>query len=150
MTFRAARNASALVLAFTLALPAAGFADDHRPPPPPRQDMHGSDRGHDQGPPQRHGQGSMNRPPRGHPEFNADQSGFARDYYRSHKWDAPRPPHRLYVGYRLSRRYWHPLPPEFQHRFRARPGYGYYMAGDDIVLVALATGLIVDILVNVH
>lgn len=159
MTIKAARisryHVSALALAAALVLPVAGFAGDRpgdRRPPQHGQGMPPQGQRHDQPPPGRPqgGQQMHRAEPRGHPEFNADQSGFARDYYRTHKWDAPRPPHRLYVGYKLSRKYWRPLPPEFQHRFRPRPGYGYYMAGDDIVLVLLATGLIVDILVHVH
>lgn len=159
------RSVFMVLLASVVALPSAGaFADDHRPPgqgqgpgqqhgQPPQQGQHGQPQGQShspqpQGKPQ--AQQSHRNEPAGHPEFMHDESRYVRDYYRSHKWDAPRPKHRVYVGYKLPRDYRHPLPPELRGRFHPRPGYEYYMVGDDVVLAAIATGLIVDILVNVH
>lgn len=153
------RSISVVLLTSVIALPSAGaFADDHRPPgqgqgqqhgQPPQQGQHGQPHSpQPQGKPQ--GQQSHRSEPAGHPEFMHDESRYVRDYYRNHKWDAPRPKHRVYVGYKLPRDYRHPLPPELRGRFHPRPGYEYYMVGDDVVLAAIATGLIVDILVNVH
>ncbi len=135
-----------------LALAPLGALADNMPPPGHSDQGH-SDQGHrDQGhnQPLRHNQG---RPPAGHPEFNADQSGFARDYYRSHKWEGRPLPHgaRVAVGHRLPKgAYRHPLPPDFQHRFPHRAGYQTYIVGDDIVLIAITTGIVVDILAHVH
>jgi Ni/Co efflux regulator RcnB len=136
------RRIVASAAAFMLALAPLGALADNMPPP-----GH-ADQGRNQ--PPRHSQG---RPPAGHPEFNADQSGFARDYYRSHKWEGRPLPHgaRVAVGHRLPKgAYKHPLPPEFAHRFPHRAGYQSYIVGDDIVLIAITTGIVVDILAHVH
>lgn len=96
---------------------------------------------------------SQSRPPAEHPEFNADQSGFARDYYRNHNWEGKPLPHgeRVMVGQRIPKHASrHPLPPELAQRFPHRPGYEPYIVGDDIVLIAVATGIVVDVLANVH
>lgn len=155
MTIRTSRRFVAALAATALILPTLAFADDHRPP-----GQGSGPQGHDQrGAPQ--GQGSQHQqsggqPPHGQqshnerPEFRYDESRYARDYFHDHKWEAPRPKHRPYVGYKLPRDYRHPLPPDLRGRFHPRPGYDYYMVGDDIVLAVIATGLIVDILVNVH
>lgn len=139
MTIRTSRRFVAALAATALILPTLAFADDHRPP-----GQGGGPQGHDQ-----HGQQSHSQQHE-RPEFRYDESRYARDYFHNHKWEAPRPKHRPYVGYKLPRDYRHPLPPDLRGRFHPRPGYDYYMVGDDIVLAAVATGLIVDILVNVH
>jgi len=150
------RSISVVLLASVMALPSAGaFADDHhdqrnQPPQgqhnqPPQQHHEQAQQHHNNPPPQ-----ARNNPGHDRPEFTAPESRYARDYYHSHKWDAPRPRHDIHVGYRLPRNYWHPLPPELRGHFHPRPGYDYYMVGDDIVLVVITTGLIVDILSNVH
>ncbi|HEX7776300.1 MAG TPA: hypothetical protein VF449_07210 [Parvibaculum sp.] len=140
------RSISVVLLTSLVALPAAGALADNMPPPGHH------DQGHDQrtAKPDYH---ARSRPREERPEFNADQSGFARDYYRNHKWEGRPLPHgeRIVVGRRLPKgAYRHPLPPDFQHRFRQRPGYQTYIVGDDIVLIAVATGLVVDILAHVH
>jgi Ni/Co efflux regulator RcnB len=142
-----------LLFASLVALPSAGALADNMPPPGHHDQGHQDQMpGHDQhqGKPDHH---TQNRPPAEHPEFNADQSGFARDYYRNHKWEGKPLPHgeRIVVGHRLPKgAYKRPLPAEFQHRFQSRPGYQSYVVGDDIVLVAIATGIVVDVLANVH
>ena len=127
------------VLTLSAALVAPGLAAaDNRPPPPQQQHS------------QRHDDRSDRR---GRPEYNADQSGFARDYYRHHQWDGRPLPHgeRIVVGRKLPRgAYKRPLPPDLAYRFRHRDGYRSYIVGDDIVLIAIATGIVVDVLVNVH
>lgn len=136
----------AIVLALALAavpvLPAAGFADDRGQPQSQR---------HDQPPPaQRHDRRETRR---GHPEFSADQSGYVRDYYRHNKWEGRPLPHgtRVVVGRRLPPGiYKRSLPKAYAYRFPHYRGYETYIVGDHIVLVATATGLVVDILVHVH
>lgn len=135
------RSVFVVLLASVFALPSAGaFADDHHDQRHDQPQQH-----HNNPPPQ-----ARNRPGHDRPEFGPDESRYARDYFHGHKWDAPRPKHDIYVGYRLSHQYRHPLPPDLRGRFHPRPGYEYYMVGDDIVLAAIATGVIVDILSNVH
>jgi Ni/Co efflux regulator RcnB len=145
------RSVFVALLASVIALPSVGaFADDHRPPgqgqgQPPQQ-RHDQPQQHHNNPPSQ----AHNGPGHDRPEFGPEESRYARDYFHGHKWDAPRPKRDIYVGYRLSHQYRHPLPPDLRGRFHPRPGYEYYMVGDDIVLAAIATGVIVDILSNVH
>lgn len=115
--------ALAVALAGTLALPAMGLA---------------ADRG---------------KARRDHPEFTADQSGYVRDYYRHNKWEGRPLPHgtRIVVGRRLPPGiYKRSLPMAYAYRFPHYRGYETYIVGDHIVLVAIATGLVVDILMHVH
>ncbi|MGB5949174.1 MAG: hypothetical protein WBG82_07625 [Parvibaculum sp.] len=157
------RRFSALTLAATLLLPAAALAEEkpaeRMPSPPPQgQNMPQQGERHMPPPPPQHRAEEgrkMNRTAmrREHPEFTADQSGFARDYYRRNNWEGRPLPHgqRLGVGHRLPRGvHRHPLPADLAYRFPHGHGYEAYIVGDDIVLVAVATGIIVDILSNVH
>ncbi len=134
--------ALAVALAGTLALPPAGLAADR-----------GQQQGqrHDQPrPAQRHDRGEARHE---RPEFSADQSGYVRDYYRHNKWEGRRLPHgtRIVVGRRLPPGiYKRSLPKAYAYRFPHYRGYETYVVGDDIVLIAIATGIVVDILVHVH
>lgn len=147
MTSKSPSRFVAVLAAAAIVMPTLAFADDHRPPPGPGQGQpqHRQAPQHSQMKPR---PGQM----RDRPEFRHDESRFARDYYRNpgHRWDAPRPPRGYGYGYRLPRNYWRPLPPGLRGHFHPRPGYDYYMVGNDIVLVAIATGIIVDILYNVN
>ena len=167
MTSKSPSRFVAVLAAAAIVMPTLAFADDHRPPPGPGQgqpqhrDMERRDqdgRQHrdmerrDQNRPQHRDMQRRQSRDRDRPEFRYDESRFARDYYRNpgHRWDAPRPPRGYGYGYRLPRNYWRPLPPGLRGHFHPRPGYDYYMVGNDIVLVAIATGIIVDILYNVN
>lgn len=134
-------SASSLALVCFLTLPQTAFAEERRQPPPPQMERH------HEAAPQRHARS------REHPQFNADQSGFVRDYYRHNKWEGRPLPHgqRIAVGRRLPRGIErHPLPPELARRFPHRPGYETYIVGDNIVLVAVTTGIVVDMLTHMH
>ena len=149
MTSKSPSRFVAVLAAAAIVMPTLAFADDHRPPPGPGpgQPQHremNRDRNRDQH------RDMQRRQTRDRPEFRYDESRYARDYYRNHRWDAPRPPRGYGYGYRLPRNYWRPLPPGLRGHFHPRPGYDYYMVGNDIVLVAIATGIIVDILYNVN
>lgn len=166
MTTKATRDfrhrLSAITLAATLLLPAVALAEEKpvewMPPPPPQgQNMPPQGERHMQPPPQHRAEEGrkMHRTTmrREHPEFTADQSGFARDYYRMHNWEGRPLPHgqRVRVGHKLPRgAYRHPLPADLAYRFPHGHGYEAYIVGDDIVLVAVATGVVVDILSNVR
>ena len=43
---------------------------------------------------------------------------------------------------------WQPVPYAYSRRLNHRPGYRYYRSGGDIVLVAIATGIVVQVLRN--
>ncbi|MCE9648533.1 MAG: RcnB family protein [Parvibaculum sp.] len=125
--------------------------------PPPGHDDHGGDHGGDRG---HQGQNDHRPPPppqaqhgqKERPEFSHSESRYVRDYYRDHKWDGKPLPHggHYTVGHRVPSSYRHPLPPDLRGHFPARPGYEPYIVGDDVVLIAVATGVIVDILSRVH
>ncbi|WP_339614532.1 hypothetical protein [uncultured Parvibaculum sp.] len=88
------------------------------------------------------------------PQFRWQDSREVRNYYRHHKMHQYKPlPRgaRFRVGHRrpANVRYYD-VPPVLLARLPHYPGYRYYMAGNDIILVAVATGIIVDILVNVN
>lgn len=58
-------------------------------------------------------------------------------------------PRRVYRGQvHRNRQGWQTVPPAYSHRYRARPGYRYYRVGNDVVLVAIATGLVLNVLQN--
>lgn len=59
------------------------------------------------------------------------------------------PARRVYRG-QVYRRHdgWRPVPPSRARRLHHRPGHRYYRVGRDIVLVAIATGIVVDVLTN--
>lgn len=137
MTSRSSTRFVAALAVAALVLPALAFAGDHRPPGQYGAPSQGQQPQHQpSGKPG--GQQQSRNAPHERPEFRYDESRYARDYYRHHKWEAPRPRSRVYVGHKLSRKYRHPLPQELRGRFHPRPGYDYYMVGDDIVLVAIA------------
>ncbi|KAB7738800.1 hypothetical protein F2P47_15275 [Parvibaculum sedimenti] len=152
MTSKSPTRFVALLAAAAIVMPTLAFADDHRPPPgqgqgqPQHRDMERRDQNKHQN------RDMQRRQSRDRPEFRYDESRYARDYYRKpgNRWDAPRAPRGFGYGHRLPRNYWHPLPPGLRGHFHPRPGYDYYMVGNDIVLVAIATGIIVDILYNVN
>lgn len=83
--------------------------------------------------------------------FGAEETHLIRDYFRSNPYDAkPLPPG---IAKNLARG--KPLPPGIAKRYLpgelaaglpARPGYERIIAGNDILLVSVATGIIVDIL----
>ncbi len=85
--------------------------------------------------------------------FGSDESRFIRDYFGSHPVAAkPLPPG---IAKNLARG--KPLPPGIAKRYLPqgllsglppRPGYDRLLVGSDVVLVSIATGLVVDILVN--
>ena len=116
-----------------------------------------------QGP--KHNQQQQQRPPQqrpqqyqqhrqDRPQFRWQDSREVRNYYRHHEMHQykPLPPGvRFRIGHRrpANVRYYD-VPPVLLARLPRYPGYRYYMAGDDIILVAIATGIIVDILVNVN
>ncbi len=116
--------------------------------PPPDHDSHGGHQGqndHRQPPQAQHQQ-------RERPEFSHNESRYVRDYYRSHQWDAKPLPHGKHfaIGHRVPASYRHPLPRDLRGHFPSRPGYEPYIVGNDVVLIAVATGVIVDILSQVH
>lgn len=86
------------------------------------------------------------------PEFRADESREVRAYYKQHKWNAQPLPHGKHyaVGNKVPSSYRHPVPQDLRGHFQARPGYEPYIVGDNVVLIAVATGVIVDILSQVH
>ncbi len=47
-----------------------------------------------------------------------------------------------------NRQGWQSVPPAYAHRYRAGPGHRYYRVGNDVVLVAIATGLVLNVLHN--
>jgi Ni/Co efflux regulator RcnB len=102
--------------------------------------------------PARHDDHRQAGPSHDRPEFSPNESRSVRDYYRSHKWDAKPLPHgRSYtVGRKVPASYRRPLPPDLRRNFPQRPGYEPYIVGDNVVLIAVATGVIVDILSQVH
>ena len=91
---------------------------------------------------------------------NAYQGNRTRySYGNSHRYNAPYRTHGNYGNqYRHTRVYrgqvfrphygWQAVPPAYARRLHHRPGHRYYRSGNDIVLVAIATGLVVDVLLN--
>jgi hypothetical protein len=83
--------------------------------------------------------------------IGTDERRIITDYLRSHR----QPPQSLPPGIAknlergkplppgIAKRY---LPPDLLGRLPRRPGHEYLMVGRDVVLLALATGVIVDIL----
>lgn len=98
-------------------------------------------------------QQSQYRQRREHPQFRWQDSRNVRNYYREHEMHRykPLPPGaRFRIGHRRPPDVvYRDVPPVLLKRLPRYPGYRYYMAGNDIILVAIATGIIVDILVNV-
>jgi Ni/Co efflux regulator RcnB len=145
--------AMALTSATAFAAPPSGPDQDHRDLRPSRHDNDHGDRG-DQGHQNRAAPARHARAPQAQerPEFSANESRLTRDYFKQHHWDAKPLPHgRHYaIGKRVPREYWHPLPPDLRGRFPHREGYEPYIVGDNVVLIAVATGVIVDILTQVH
>ena len=141
--FEKRRPAIAAVAAAALMLSSvSAFAN-----PPP------SNKGHDDNRSNGHNQHATNDH-RGadRPEFRADESRQVRDYYKQHKWNAQPLPHGKHyaVGNKVPASYRHPVPQDLRGHFQARPGYEPYIVGDNVVLIAVATGVIVDILSQVH
>lgn len=83
--------------------------------------------------------------------FGIEETRLIRDYFRANPYDVkPLPPG---IAKNLARG--KPLPPGIAKRYLpgelvaglpARPGYERIIAGNDILLVSIATGIIVDIL----
>ncbi|MDD3444690.1 MAG: hypothetical protein PHS60_04735 [Zavarzinia sp.] len=80
-----------------------------------------------------------------------------RDRYRFRDWSRrypayykPIPPghyHAPVRGAYLPRGYYRPLPPVMVRELRPLPrGYGYYSVGADVVIAAVATGIILDVI----
>jgi hypothetical protein len=86
--------------------------------------------------------------------IGADERRVITDYFRVHR----HPPQTLPPGIAknlargkplppgIAKRY---LPPDLLGRLPRRPGHEYLLVGRDIVLLALATGVIVDVLSDV-
>ncbi|MDP1625733.1 hypothetical protein [Parvibaculum sp.] len=87
------------------------------------------------------------------PEFRAQDSQAVRTYFRQNM-QTPVPLPRgtkLIVGQKRPLRVeYRDVPPPLLKRLPAYDGYSYYLAGNDLILVAIATGVIVDILTSVH
>lgn len=85
--------------------------------------------------------------------FGSDEGRMIRDYFGAHPTDAkPLPPG---IAKNLARG--KPLPPGIAKRYLPqdlmaglppRPGYERLLVGNDVVLVSIATGLVVDILAD--
>lgn len=87
------------------------------------------------------------------PEFRANDSRYVRDYFHDHKIDRQPLPKGvlLRVGHRPPPSvHYRDVPPPLLAQLPAHAGHKYYLAGDDLVLVVIATGVIVDILTGVH
>jgi Ni/Co efflux regulator RcnB len=95
-----------------------------------------------------------NRPPNSRPPSYRPPPGYGQPYYGRPPYHGPGggPDHAFYPGYRLppyyrSRTYvvddW-----RAHHLRRPPPGYYWVQTGTDYLLVAVATGIIADILLN--
>lgn len=87
------------------------------------------------------------------PQFGAKDSRYVRDYFHDHKVDRQPLPKgvSLHVGHRPPPSvHYRDVPPPLLAKLPPHPGHKYYLAGDDLVLVVIATGVIVDILSGVH
>ena len=88
------------------------------------------------------------------PDFRHDDGDRIRDWRReNHGWE----PERLPPGRRYSFERGHyfprgaprrPLPPGLARRLPQYPGYTYYAVGPDVVLVAIATGIVASVLLG--
>lgn len=154
-----AKSPSMRALSVALALSVAGttgaaFAQQGPGPGPQhkqqQQQQRPQQRPQQQKPPQRQQYQQRHRE---RPQFRWQDSREVRNYYRKNKMRhyKPLPPGvRFRVGYRRPPNVvYYDVPPVLLRRLPAYPGYRYYMAGDDIILVAIATGIIVDILMHV-
>lgn len=149
-----AMRALAVALALSIAgAPGAAFAQQGpkgpgQPGPQHKQQQRPSQNKASQQRPQQYQQHRQERP-----QFRWQDSREVRNYYRQHKMHQykPLPPRaRFRIGYRRPPNVvYYDVPPVLLARLPHYPGYRYYMAGNDIILVAIATGIIVDILVNV-
>ena len=148
-----ATRALALALALSIAgVSGSAFAappsghDDHRQDQPRHEQSHDNRGG--QKPEARHNDDRRDRP-----EFRAQDSREVRNYFHEHKVTRhalPKGVH-LRVGHkRPDHVRYEAVPAPLLKRLPDRPGYRYYMAGDDVILVAITTGIIADILTSVH
>jgi Ni/Co efflux regulator RcnB len=92
-------------------------------------------------------------PAKATPQFVASDSRHVRDYFRDHKVD--RQPLPKGVSLRIGSKppssvHYHDVPPPLLAKLPVHAGHKYYLAGDDLVLVVIATGIVVDILSGVH
>ena len=149
-----AMRALSVALALSMAAaPGAAFAQQGPGPGPQHKPQQQQQRPpQNKAPQQRPQQYKQQRQER--PQFRWQDSREVRNYYRQHKMHQykPLPPGvRFRIGHRrpANVRYYD-VPPVLLKRLPPHPGYRYYMAGNDIILVAIATGIIVDILVNVN
>lgn len=102
-------------------------------------------------------------PPRGHQErnhhYHEGWGGVSREHARNFAYEEgihgykPLPP-----GIRRNLRYGHPLPPgiamrpvppQLLRRLPPQPGYEWHIVGSDLVLTAIGTAIVADILINV-
>ncbi|MFA5121838.1 hypothetical protein [Zavarzinia sp.] len=106
------------------------------PPPPPRPDPRAYSRGFEDG-----------------VRFADRDRDYVRGWYRRYPgYYRPVPP-AYYVrpvrGAYIVPGYYEPLPPPVVAGWRPLPpGYGYYSVGADVVIAAVATGLILDVILD--
>ena len=147
----------ALSLALALSIAGAGTAfaappggpDDHRP----QQQKSQPQKQQPQNQHQQKQKAQTQEKRQARPEFRAQDSREVRNYFQHHqvkRHALPKGVH-LRVGYKrpVNVRY-QAVPAPLLKKLPNRPGYHYYMAGDDVILVAITTGIIVDILTSVH
>ena len=148
-----ATRALALALALSIAgasgsafaAPPSGH-DDHRQDQPRHEESH--DKRGEQKP-----QARKHDDRRDRPEFRAEDSREVRNYFHQHK--VKRQPLPKGVHFRVGHKRpgnvrYEAVPAPLLKKLPNRAGYRYYMAGDDVILVAVTTGIIVDILTSVH
>lgn len=124
--------------------------DEGQQPFPPKHGLPGGGREHQQpGGPNQGPQGDHGRFRSGVSEMNARQ--FAHDAgVRGYKPLPPGMRRRFMAGRPIPPGVdMRPVPPELLHRLPAHPGYEWRVAGSDLVLVAVSTAIVTEVLSNV-
>lgn len=93
--------------------------------------------------------GGTNRNAYTNPRAHRNGYGQPRVTYGNRYRNVP-PARRVYRG-QVYRPYygWQPVPYHYARRLHHRPGHRYYRDGNDVVMIAIATGIVVEVLRNV-